>query len=82
MLYLFFSVNPCLIDRFYHTFLLNMLYGCIIIYDYKIEGKKERKKEKKKEIKNEIQQLITGIVPLKGHICTLFTPKINLINLC
>ncbi len=52
MLYLFFSVNPCLIDRFDHTFLLKMLYGCIIIYDYKTEGKKERtkrKKERKKE---------------------------------
>ncbi len=23
----------------------------------------------------EIQQLVTGIVPLKGHLCTLFTPK-------
>ncbi len=46
VLYLFFSVNPCLIDRFYHTFLLNMLYGCIIIYDYKTEGKKERKKKR------------------------------------
>ncbi len=39
----FFSVNPCLIDRF----LLNMLYDYTIIYDYKTERKKERKKEKK-----------------------------------
>ncbi len=45
VLYLFFSVNPCLIDRFYYTFLPNMFYGCIIIYDYKTEGKKERKKD-------------------------------------
>ncbi len=53
-----------------------MLYGCIIIiYAYKTEGKKERKKKRKKERKNEIQQLVTGIVPLKGHLCTLFTPK-------
>ncbi len=49
---------------------IGLLYGCII-YDYKTEGKKERKKKRK----NEIQQLVTGIVPLKGHICTLFTPK-------
>ncbi len=44
----FFSVNPCLIDRFNfnHTFLLNMLYDYISIYEiYKTEGKKERKKD-------------------------------------
>ncbi len=30
---------------------------------------------KQKESKKEIQQLVTGIEPLKGHICTLFTPR-------
>ncbi len=30
---------------------------------------------KQKERKKEIQQLFTGIVPLKGHLCTLFTPR-------
>ncbi len=41
-----------------------MLYDYIIIYDYKTEGRKK-----------EMQQLVTGIVPLKGHLCTLFTPR-------
>ncbi len=62
MLYLFFfSVNPCLIDRFYHTFLLNMLYGYIIIYDYITEGKREKrknKKERKKERKKETDKRV------------------------
>ncbi len=30
---------------------------------------------KQKERKKEIQQLVTGIVSLKGHLCTLFTPR-------
>ncbi len=31
---------------FNYTFVLNMLYDYIIIYDYKTEGKRERKKER------------------------------------
>ncbi len=50
-----------------------MLYGYIIIYDYKTEEKKEKTGKINK--KKEIQQLVTGIVPLKGHLCTLFTPN-------
>ncbi len=80
MLYLFFfSVNPCLIDRFYHTFVLTMLYGCIIIYNYKTEGKKERKKkERKKELNatachrdSTLKGALYFIYPKKFNGCTL-----------
>ncbi len=66
---------------FNHTFLLNMLYDYIIIYDCKIEGKKEREKERKKRKKErrKIQELVTRIVPLNGHLCTLFTPKSSIV---
>ncbi len=61
MLYLFFfQLTHVLLTGFIfnHTFLLNMLYDYIVIYDYKTEGKKERKKKKK-----EIQQLVTRQYP-------------------
>ncbi len=47
----------------------------VVLLLYMLIKQKERKRERKKERKNEIQQLVTGIVPLKGHLCTLFTPK-------
>ncbi len=50
----------------------------ILLYDYKTEGKKESKKERKRERKKERKKernttLSTGTVPLKVHLCTLFT---------
>ncbi len=41
----FFSVNPCLIDRFYFLIIHFCLICFMIIYDYKTEGNKERKKK-------------------------------------
>ncbi len=45
----------------------------MIILLYMIIKQKERKRERKR--KKEIQQLVTGTVHLKGHLCTLFTEK-------
>ncbi len=42
-----------------------MLYDYIIIYDYKAEGNTTAC----------IYNSLLRIVPLKGHLCTLFTPK-------